>query len=1331
MNCKAAGVDMQELLQIETLNVKLSEIEEQITRLQSGGSASKRKTPEQFHFEVAVVGYGASGATAALAAIQGGANSVGLFEQFGGGGSAILSAGVIYAGGGTQEQNKHGVQDDPQNMSRYLMPKRSAAVSEEYVNRFCEDSAEHLTWLETSCGATFDGTLHPQGAVPESDVNFFVSEVANSTSLMVADDPLVAHQPAPPRAHRIPGASHTGNLLWKGLDHAVSSCDNVSLTKHCRCDALIMEAGAVVGVGGLILDEAVHELHQGLGDIGTACSIVSGANGACEVPLWHKCVEQERRLWETFGKPFETRVTNGVILCSGGFGFNRPMVQKYCQKYDGLCPLGTLGDQGLGIKMAQSAGAAVANMEQCSAWRFLHPRDSAVQGLLVDSNGSRLCNEQLYAATLGSLLMEKGGKGWLVMDDAMKSVLEAEAASSALGGLVASHLATSATRGDSMAELAQNCGMSLAILTQTVKVYNAGAESGIDAMGKQRTALKPIVESPFFALDMDMHTKAWPVPMMTLGGVQVEERTGQVLSETGNPIAGLFAAGRTRAGMVSEKYATGLSLADATYTGRMAGTAAMRSISFTESLEVLEQIRTEDCPCESHTLRAKRWSSPKTAFIRSAAYLLPRVLKHIPADFHLSPDLLQGWRDMRLLASSIKSTTNSKRQRVDVEDTESSFKEQVLIRISEIQPIVISYYLSRHPDDLDRLGKLKGVVVKLYLQRLFSMTSVFPDPKVRADSNRFLHANPQPCLNYAEEMMGGADVEWVKAQAEGAGSLASVWLVRALSGEIVMEKVEDIHNKMQLFVDTAMLENIDLIYEQAFKKFIREDDLPTYNTLAASMKAEFRTCARAVLDANQKREHDNIQNFEQQILPKCEAKIAMLDSPVRLGAIKALGTRKHYTLNGLDCCAVLRMSKAPGKPLSHPDTLSLMKTDRPLCRHVARVALSTFLTSLAEGELNQDLTPGNMIFHAESMVLTPIDFGEVMRVPEMRKRQILLTLLKCAVRNVYHDEDVLNTSLLSLPRKPSITGPVNIGDDVFTFCEEKDGRPTFHCQKTGATLSYKKVRWIVNNGTIDVCKSKENICWIPPSHGWLQIPRGFFLGKIPEKVMHATTPILTEGQRILDGLSAQRSLLGDAVPLTPEIVRCMTGPSITDCENTANSSLFELGLELKPMRDLQTLLVGSASSALALTVDTESFTLTDVQHGRPVCTSAAGATLLHQNGRWEASLNDVTMFRSRVCGGAFPPSTGWVNARTGQSVRVICKTRAMLAAILSRLALSASKEIVPEIEELAQYEFLAMVKLPESLYEMMRSCNAVAGTLDTLSFNKEEIIDLAHEAFSL
>ena len=110
----------------------------------------------------------------------------------------------------------------------------------------------------------------------------------------------------------------------------------------------------------------------------------------------------------------------GVCLSTGGFIFNRSMVKEHAPKYYDGMPLGTPNDQGSGIRLGQSVGGKTDHMDRVTAWRFLNPPLAFAQGMVVNKNGQRFCNEMVYGATLGDAMCEENeGKAYLVVDAAL------------------------------------------------------------------------------------------------------------------------------------------------------------------------------------------------------------------------------------------------------------------------------------------------------------------------------------------------------------------------------------------------------------------------------------------------------------------------------------------------------------------------------------------------------------------------------------------------------------------------------------------------------------------------------------------------------------------------------------------------------------------------------------------------------------------------------------------------------------------------------------------------------------------------------------------------
>src|SRR5690554_6483912 len=109
--------------------------------------------------DVVVVGFGGAGAVAAIEAVDKGADVIAL-DRFGGGGATAISGGVFYAGGGTSIQTEAGIEDDPDNMFRYLRAEVDGVVSDETLRRFCDESRANLAWLQER-GVPFEASLCP------------------------------------------------------------------------------------------------------------------------------------------------------------------------------------------------------------------------------------------------------------------------------------------------------------------------------------------------------------------------------------------------------------------------------------------------------------------------------------------------------------------------------------------------------------------------------------------------------------------------------------------------------------------------------------------------------------------------------------------------------------------------------------------------------------------------------------------------------------------------------------------------------------------------------------------------------------------------------------------------------------------------------------------------------------------------------------------------------------------------------------------------------------------------------------------------------------------
>ena len=96
---------------------------------------------------------------------------------------------------------------------------------------------------------------------------------------------------------------------------------------------------------------------------------------------------------------------------------------------------------------------------------------------------------------------------------------------------------------------------------------------------KQPKFLTPLDRPPYAAFDLTPGNGAI-FATMTFGGLDTLP-TGEVLRQDRSVIPGLFAAGRTSAGLprCAAGYASGMSIGDATFFGRLAGLGAAQRAS--------------------------------------------------------------------------------------------------------------------------------------------------------------------------------------------------------------------------------------------------------------------------------------------------------------------------------------------------------------------------------------------------------------------------------------------------------------------------------------------------------------------------------------------------------------------------------------------------------------------------------------------------------------------------------------------------------------------------------------------------------------------------------
>jgi len=314
--------------------------------------------------DVLVVGSGAAGVSAALEARAAGADVllVESLPRFGG--SSAMSAGVVYAGGGTALQRALGVEDSVEEMFRFLTSAGVRHPPLEKIRLYCEHSGAHFDWLVAQ-GVPYREKSFTGMTVPTGGESLYFSGCERAWPARDLATPA-------PRGHVPSAAGMTGGRTLMA--------------------ALISRAGAAGAV--LRAGVSAHRL------------IVAGDGRVVGMQV------------EVAGALSTIRARRGVVLASGGFIHNREMLRNYAPElYDCSVPWGNMGDLGAGINMGIGAGAAALRMHQGFAVMPLYPPESVLSGIVVNAAGQRFVPEDTYYGVLGdAIAYHQQGRAWLLTD---------------------------------------------------------------------------------------------------------------------------------------------------------------------------------------------------------------------------------------------------------------------------------------------------------------------------------------------------------------------------------------------------------------------------------------------------------------------------------------------------------------------------------------------------------------------------------------------------------------------------------------------------------------------------------------------------------------------------------------------------------------------------------------------------------------------------------------------------------------------------------------------------------------------------------------------------
>lgn len=539
--------------------------------------------------DIVILGAGAAGLAAALAAHEAGAN-VQVFEKGAQvGGTAAISGGIIW-----MPQNTHGaaagIADSREDAMAYFMSLDHGDIDPDILGSFVDHGPEALSFLE-SIGAM-------ELVLMESYPDYYLDR---------------------------PGAKPKGG---RALDNALYSFQDLGnwadkVYAGADIQRMMLKETPLGGSAGFISPEEyqarVKEDLRGWGQALIGRMLKACLSRGIPVHLEHtaqRLLEEDGRIvgaaFTHSGETLNVSAGKGVIIATGGFEWDKGLSKTFLRG-PMTAPASPPGNRGDGLKLAMRAGAALGNMT--SAWWMTSmkiPGDawpanggdiqSAERALpvliertlphtmMVNARGERFCNEaNNYSALAGAFQSFDPATydypnlpAFLIFDQQYRDKYP-------FGPIMPGQETPNwVHRADTIADLADQLGVDAQSLEATQNRFNGFAQSGADEdFGRGSSeydrfygdrqhsgagaTLGQVNTPPYYAVPIEMGA------LGTNGGAKTTPQA-QVVDLDGAVIGGLFAAGNVMAAATGSVYAgAGGTLGPTLTFGVVAGRAAAQS----------------------------------------------------------------------------------------------------------------------------------------------------------------------------------------------------------------------------------------------------------------------------------------------------------------------------------------------------------------------------------------------------------------------------------------------------------------------------------------------------------------------------------------------------------------------------------------------------------------------------------------------------------------------------------------------------------------------------------------------------------------------------------
>ena len=536
-------------------------------------------------FDVVVVGSGAAGMTAALAAAHNGLSVVLLEKAPCFGGSTARSGGGVWLPG-NHALRAAGIDEPPERAREYLASIVGDVVPAVRRDTFLAHGPEVLKFVCDHTPLKFRwvrdySDYHPEAPGGRSGGRS-VEPMAFDGKLL-GDD--LAHLEPPYSAPPLGVPITQADYRWLSL-----------LARHPRGAVRMLSLG-VQWLTGKLRGQRLLSMGQALA-AGLRVGLTrAGVDVRLNTPLVDLHIEDDRVTGVVTAQGV-IGARRGVILASGGFEQNLEMREKYQRAPIGTdWTVGAAANTGDGITAGLKLGAALDLMDDAwwgpslpltgGPWFALAER-SRPRCIMVDARGERFANESApYVEAVHAMYGEGDGPGrhiptWLVFDQRYKDryMFTGVGPRQPLPGRW--FKAGIAVKSSSLEGLAAKMDVPPDGLSATVERFNGFARTGVDEdfhrgvskydhyygdpRNKPNPSLGPLDKAPYYAV------KIVPGDLGTKGGLRTDEHA-QVLREDGSVVPGLYAAGNVSAAVMGRTYAgPGATIGPAMVFGYLAAT---------------------------------------------------------------------------------------------------------------------------------------------------------------------------------------------------------------------------------------------------------------------------------------------------------------------------------------------------------------------------------------------------------------------------------------------------------------------------------------------------------------------------------------------------------------------------------------------------------------------------------------------------------------------------------------------------------------------------------------------------------------------------------------